>query len=172
MPPADEAAVLRGELAALRRQVHGLFALLLLVLGSVAVVLLRSRGTNVGDFGPNEVLRVGQVETHGVTLLDADNAIRGMVHCPPAGPSLALMDSMGRMAVSIATDPPGLSLADAGSVRVRAAAGPDSAALLLAGRNGEPVVSLGLGAAGGSIRVTDGTGKVLFEQPIGTNPVR
>ncbi len=163
MPPNPDAALLRAELAALRRQVRVLFALLLVVLAGVGWLLVRGQRPAEHAAGV-DALRVTQIETQEVRLLDPDGALRGLFYCPPAGPSLTLMDGQGRIACALSWQPPGLTLAD-GPARVRAAVGPDGPAVELLGADERSAARLHAGKAGGRLRLTDTTGRTAFEKP-------
>ncbi len=104
MDHAEEVAALREELAALRRRGRTALAVALaaLALALAACGLLAWRG---------KALPAGEgVEAQEYRLIDPDGRLRGMWHCPPAGPSLTLLDEEGRALVVLREGPDGGTL--------------------------------------------------------------
>jgi hypothetical protein len=114
MNPLDEIAGLRAEVAALRGRVRTLFAVLVVGLGATALLALYPRRGR-GGWAAEEA-RAVQVEAQEYRLLDPDGNLRGLWHCPPAGPALTLLDAEGRVAVDLRQTPDGgaLRVNDAG----------------------------------------------------------
>src|SRR4051812_23849358 len=94
MTTSDEVTALRAEVAAVRRQVHILLVMALLCLG-VGVWSL-TRGTPIGPATGEAEVRVEDMEARAFRLIDSDGNLRGLWHCPPAGPFLTLFDEKGR----------------------------------------------------------------------------
>jgi hypothetical protein len=105
---SDEVPALRAEVAALRGRVRMLMLLTGAALAVAVVALLRG--------GP-EPRRV-ELEAQEYRLMDPDGRLRGMFRCPPAGPSLEILDEHGRPVIVLSESPLG-----GGQVRVMDADG-------------------------------------------------
>jgi hypothetical protein len=105
MTPADEIAALREEVRGLRRRGRVQLALAVVVLLALAALVLEQ-----GRRHRAEGLRAVQVEAQEYRLLDPDGNLRGLWHCPPAGPSFTLLDEQGRAAADVRLGPTGARL--------------------------------------------------------------
>ncbi|MFL5339031.1 MAG: hypothetical protein ACJ8F7_02595 [Gemmataceae bacterium] len=95
MTPADEIAALRAEVSGLRRQVHVLFAAVLVAV-VVAAAFMTWRWRSTGELWNAADTRATKVEAQEYHLLDPDGNLRGLWRCPPAGPTFSLLDENGR----------------------------------------------------------------------------
>jgi hypothetical protein len=107
MTPSDQVEALRAEVAALRRQGRALLAVALLALAAAGWALWRGGPGRPGGAG------AVQFEAQEYRLLDPDGALRGLWTCPPAGPSLIILDGEGRVAAQLSQAPGG-----GGAIRV------------------------------------------------------
>lgn len=103
MSTHEEVAALRAEVALLRKGVRSLAVLTLAAL--FAALLLGARGWLFRPAG--EEMRAVEVSAQEYRLLDPDGNLRGMWRCPPAGPSLIILDEKGRLAVELGQAPRG-----------------------------------------------------------------
>jgi hypothetical protein len=105
MTSTDPIAALQVEVIALRRQARILAGVALLALVAAVFGLLRS-GVERQTWQTKEA-RAIQVEAQEFRLLDPDGRLRGLWRCPPAGPSLTLLDESGRIALELRQAPGG-----------------------------------------------------------------
>jgi hypothetical protein len=108
----DDIAMLKAQLSAARFQLRVLWLVVIAVATLAVFPRLRTAGvTPVGDG------RLGtQIEAQEYQLLDPDGRLRGQFRAPPAGPSLELLDEMGRVRAALwqRDGTVGLRLTDAG----------------------------------------------------------
>jgi hypothetical protein len=163
---SDDVTALRAELAALRRRVHGLALLLLVLVASAGLLLARGRDAAAGPLSEAGDLHAMHIEAQVIRLLDPDGNLRVLLKVPPAGPSLSLLDERGRAAVTLSASPAEIDLTDSdGQVRLKATVGADGPSLQLLGTDGRAAAELKQGAGGAGLRLTDSTGRVLLERP-------
>jgi hypothetical protein len=163
---SDDITVLRAELAALRRRVHGLALLLIVVVAAAGLLLARGRDAATGPLGEAGDLHALHIEAQVIRLLDPDGNLRVLLKVPPAGPSLSLLDERGRAAVTLSASPAEIDLTDGeGQVRLKATVGTEGPSLQLLGTDGRPAAELKQNAGGAGLRLTDATGRVLFQRP-------
>jgi hypothetical protein len=106
-----EVPALRAELAALRGRVR----LLTLLTGAAVVVALAAMlRASPSESNPRRV----ELEAQEYRLVDPDGRLRGMFRCPPAGPSLEILDERGRPIIVLSESPLG-----GGQVRIMDADG-------------------------------------------------
>jgi hypothetical protein len=103
MSGADEVAVLRAEVVRLHKR---LFLVLVVSFASLALAALLLGRALLGEqrlslLPSGHAARVIQIEAHEYRLLDPDGNLRGLWSCPPAGPSLILLDENGRPAFEL-----------------------------------------------------------------------
>jgi hypothetical protein len=106
----EEIVALRAEVAALRRRVR---LLTILVLSALAVAVVPWAARGMRPAGPRwdaDEARAVQVEAQEYRLLDPDGGLRGMWSCPPAGPSMILLDERGRLLFEVRQGPKGGTL--------------------------------------------------------------
>jgi hypothetical protein len=113
MSTNEEMAALRAEIAGLRRWLRLLVALVLVVVVTAVLLLAWNRLGGLLDRGSQPVGAL-EVSAQEYRLLDPDGNLRGLWHCPPAGPSLSILDKDGRLAVEVALTPGG-----GGTIRLR-----------------------------------------------------
>jgi hypothetical protein len=104
MSTPDEVAVLLAEVVALRKRVQVLTVLSLIILAAALVLAVLGWTTGSGRWATAEN-RAVEVSAQEYRLLDPDGNLRGIWQCPPAGPSLILLDEQGRLAVEVAQRP-------------------------------------------------------------------
>jgi hypothetical protein len=111
MSSADEVAILRAEIARQRRWLRLLLVLTLAALTLAALAPGRAMLSRSGAPWPAEdEVRALQFEAHEYRLLDPDGNLRGLWSCPPAGPSLILLDEKGRPFLQLHQLPDGSGL--------------------------------------------------------------
>jgi hypothetical protein len=97
---SDEVPALRAEVTALRGRVR---LLTLLTGAAVAVALVAVFRVSPAEPNPRRV----ELEAQEYRLVDPDGRLRGMFRCPPAGPSLEILDERGRPVIVLSESPLG-----------------------------------------------------------------
>src|SRR5262249_36577667 len=73
---------------------------IVIAIAAVALAVARGRPFGVERWDTNEARSV-QVEAQEYHLLDPDGNLRGLRRCPPAGPTLTLLDEHGRLIIEL-----------------------------------------------------------------------